>query len=304
MCIKEEEGNKRVVKVQKRTLKQMGFVTALVAIPICHFLVFYVFINGSTILLAFKNADNVFTFDNFEFLFDYFCSADSTLLEALINTLKFFVLGLIIFPVSLLFSYFLYKKIFLYKYFQIIFFLPSIISAMVMVTLYKNILNGPVSELWAKIFNMENAPLFFNSTKYALRSIMVYTVWTGLAGNMVIFNGTMARIPVEVLESGKIDGVGFWREFVQLVVPLIWPTLSTLLLMSFIGIFTASGPILLFTQGKYGTYTISYWIYEYTVVLQNYNYAAAAGIFFTVVGLPIIFGAKYLLNKLDKNIEY
>lgn len=282
----------------------MGFVTALVAIPICHFLVFYVFINGSTILLAFKNADNVFTFDNFEFLFDYFCSADSTLLEALINTLKFFVLGLIIFPVSLLFSYFLYKKIFLYKYFQIVFFLPSIISAMVMVTLYKNILNGPVSELWAKIFNMENAPLFFNSTKYALRSIMVYTVWTGLAGNMVIFNGTMARIPVEVLESGKIDGVGFWREFVQLVVPLIWPTLSTLLLMSFIGIFTASGPILLFTQGKYGTYTISYWIYEYTVVLQNYNYAAAAGIFFTVVGLPIIFGAKYLLNKLDKNIEY
>ncbi len=293
-----------MVKVQKRTLKQMGFVTALVAIPICHFLVFYVFINGSTILLAFKNADNVFTFDNFEFLFDYFCSADSTLLEALINTLKFFVLGLIIFPVSLLFSYFLYKKIFLYKYFQIVFFLPSIISAMVMVTLYKNILNGPVSELWAKIFNMENAPLFFNSTKYALRSIMVYTVWTGLAGNMVIFNGTMARIPVEVLESGKIDGVGFWREFVQLVVPLIWPTLSTLLLMSFIGIFTASGPILLFTQGKYGTYTISYWIYEYTVVLQNYNYAAAAGIFFTVVGLPIIFGAKYLLNKLDKNIEY
>ena len=293
-----------MVKVQKRTLKQMGFVTALVVIPICHFLVFYVFINGSTILLAFKNADNVFTFDNFEFLFDYFCSADSTLLEALINTLKFFVLGLIMFPVSLLFSYFLYKKIFLYKYFQIVFFLPSIISAMVMVTLYKNILNGPVSELWAKIFNMENAPLFFDSTKYALRSIMVYTVWTGLAGNMVIFNGTMARLPTEILESGKIDGVGFWREFAQLVVPLIWPTLSTLLLMSFIGIFTASGPILLFTQGEYGTYTISYWIYEYTVVLQNYNYAAAVGVFFTVVGLPIIFGAKYLLNKLDKNIEY
>lgn len=293
-----------MVKVQKRTLKQMGFVAALVVIPICHFLVFYVFINGSTILLAFKNADNVFTFDNFEFLFDYFCSADSTLLEALINTLKFFVLGLIMFPVSLLFSYFLYKKIFLYKYFQIVFFLPSIISAMVMVTLYKYILNEPVSELWAKIFNMENAPLFFNSTKYALRSIMVYTVWTGLAGNMVIFNGTMARLPTEILESGKIDGVGFWREFAQLVVPLIWPTLSTLLLMSFIGIFTASGPILLFTQGEYGTYTISYWIYEYTVVLQNYNYAAAVGVFFTVVGLPIIFGAKYLLNKLDKNIEY
>ena len=108
-----------MVKVQKRTLKQMGFVAALVAIPICHFLVFYVFINGSTILLAFKNADNVFTFDNFEFLFDYFCSSDSTLLEALINTLKFFVLGLIMFPVSLLFYIFFTKKYFYINIFKL-----------------------------------------------------------------------------------------------------------------------------------------------------------------------------------------
>ena len=187
---------------------------------------------------------------------------------------------------------------------QIVFFLPSIISAMVMVTLFKNIMNGPVAEIWATIFGLQNQPLFFDSTRYALKSIMVYMVWTGLANNMVIFSGTMARVPAEILESGKMDGVGFWRELVQLVVPLIWPTLSTLILLQFIGIFTASGPILLFTQGKWGTYTISYWIYEYTVVMHNYNYASAAGLFFTVIGLPVIYVAKYFLNKLDKNVEY
>ena len=190
------------------------------------------------------------------------------------------------------------------RYLQIVFFLPSIISAMVMVTLFKNIMNGPVAEIWATIFGLQNQPLFFDSTRYALKSIMVYMVWTGLANNMVIFSGTMARVPAEILESGKMDGVGFWRELVQLVVPLIWPTLSTLILLQFIGIFTASGPILLFTQGKWGTYTISYWIYEYTVVMNNYNYASAAGLFFTVIGLPVIYVAKYFLNKLDKNVEY
>ena len=148
----------------------------------------------------------------------------------------------------------------MHRYLQIVFFLPSIISAMVMVTLFKNIMNGPVAEIWATIFGLQNQPLFFDSTRYALKSIMVYMVWTGLANNMVIFSGTMARVPAEILESGKMDGVGFWRELVQLVVPLIWPTLSTLILLQFIGIFTASGPILLFTQGKWGTYTISYWI--------------------------------------------
>lgn len=294
----------KIMNMSKKTWKDIGFVAALVSIPILQFLIFYVFINGNVILLAFQKENNAFTFDNFHFLFRYFGSSNSTLLEALVNTLKFFALQIVMFPVSLLFSYFLYKKIFLHRYLQIVFFLPSIISAMVMVTLFKNIMNGPVAEIWATIFGLQNQPLFFDSTRYALKSIMVYMVWTGLANNMVIFSGTMARVPAEILESGKMDGVGFWRELVQLVVPLIWPTLSTLILLQFIGIFTASGPILLFTQGKWGTYTISYWIYEYTVVMNNYNYASAAGLFFTVIGLPVIYVAKYFLNKLDKNVEY
>ena len=294
----------KIMNMSKKTWKDIGFVTALVSIPILQFLIFYVFINGNVILLAFHNENNAFTFDNFLFLFRYFGSSNSKLLEALVNTLKFFALQLVMFPISLLFSYFLYKKIFLHRYLQIVFFLPSIISAMVMVTLFKNIMNGPVAEIWAKIFGMQSEPLFFDSTRYALKSIMVYMVWTGLANNMVIFSGTMARVPTEILESGKMDGVGFGRELVQLVIPLIWPTISTLILLQFIGIFTSGGPILLFTQGEWGTYTISYWIYEYTVVMHNYNYASAAGLFFTVIGLPVIYVAKYFLNKLDKNVEY
>lgn len=291
-------------KITKKTWKQIGFVAALVAVPILQFLIFYVFINGNSILLAFKNEADSFTLSNFKTLFETFKRGNSTLTEGLVNTLKFFALGLVIFPVSLLFSYFLYKKIFMHRYMQIVFFLPSIISATVMVTLFKNVMNYPVSQLITKIFDLEAEPLFFDSTEYALKSIMVYMVWTGLAGNMVVLSGAMTRIPTEVLESGRIDGVGFWREFAQLVLPLLWPTLSTLILMMFIGIFTAGGPILLFTQGKWGTYTISYWIYEYTVVKNDFNFAATAGVFFTVAGLPIIYAVKFILNKLDKNIEY
>ena len=288
----------KTTKITKKTWKDIGFVAALVSIPILQFLIFYVFINGNVILLAFQKENNAFTFDNFHFLFRYFGSSNSTLLEALVNTLKFFALQIVMFPVSLLFSYFLYKKIFLHRYLQIVFFLPSIISAMVMVTLFKNIMNGPVAEIWATIFGLQNQPLFFDSTRYALKSIMVYMVWTGLANNMVIFSGTMARVPAEILESGKMDGVGFWRELVQLVVPLIWPTLSTLILLQFIGIFTASGPILLFTQGRYNTSTIAYWIYAQVYDGVDYYYPAAIGLICTVIGTPIALGVKWLLEKV------
>ena len=297
-----------VKKITKTTWKQIGFVASLVAVPILQFLIFYVFINGSSILLAFKNSAGDFTLSNFKTLFDMFKLNNSPLTESLVNTLKFFALGLVMFPLSLLFSYFLYKKIFMYRYMQIVFFLPSIIAATVMVALYKNIMTEMIAPVVQKIFNLEHAPLFFTSTTYALKSIMAYMVWTGIANNMVILSGTMARIPAEVLESGKMDGVGFWREFVQLVIPLIWPTLSTLILMMFIGVFTGGGPILLFgteTPNKgHGTKTISYFIYEYTVERNESNLAAAVGVFFTVAGLPIIYGVKYLLGKLDANIEY
>ena len=105
----------KTTKITKKTWKDIGFVAALVSIPILQFLIFYVFINGNVILLAFQKENNAFTFDNFHFLFRYFGSSNSTLLEALVNTLKFFALQIVMFPVSLLFSYFLYKKIFLQR---------------------------------------------------------------------------------------------------------------------------------------------------------------------------------------------
>ncbi len=36
--------------------------------------------------------------------------------------------------------------------------------------------------------------------------------------------------------------------------PLVWPTVSTVIVLAFVGIFSSSGEILLFTKGLYGTH--------------------------------------------------
>ncbi len=289
---------------KKLKLLQFGFVLSLTVIPILHFLVFYVGINWNSLLLAFKKPTGEFTLDNFKLFFDQLGRNGSNLSLSLVNTLKFFLLSVVLFPLSITFTFFLFKKIPMYKYFRVVFFLPSIISGAVLTTLYRNILNGPVADLVAELFNMKYAPLFFNSTEYALKSIMSYQVWLSLGGQMILVGSTMSRIPTEVLESGKIDGVGFFGELGHFILPMIWPTLSTLILMMCIGIFGASGPILLFTQGMYGTSTLSYFIYELSAIRLDYNFAAAVGLFFTACGLPIIFIVKWIMSKLDQDIEY
>ena len=115
----------------------------------------------------------------------------------------------------------------------------------------------------------------------------------------------MNRIPEEVLEAARLDGVGMLRELVQIILPMVWPTLTTLIVFTFVGIFTASGPILLFTKGQYDTVTISYWILS--VVMNpagDARYASAVGLIFTLVALPIVLLVKWGMEKLQAATEY
>lgn len=64
--------------------------------------------------------------------------------------------------------------------------------------------------------------------------------------NIILFSGAMNRIPESVIEYGKIDGAKPMREMFQIVLPMIAPALGTIMLLSCVSVFGASGPILLF----------------------------------------------------------
>ena len=296
------------IKAIKKGIKwdRVSFVFLTTIVPIIMFLVFYVYVSFDSVLMAFRDEDTmVYSLKYFRIFFNDLSKGGSDILISLDNTMKYFVLNnVIMFPLSLLFSFFLYKKIWGFKYFRIVFFLPSIISGVVMSTLYRYLLDGPISDMIQDLFNMDTPPLLFKNPKYANTSIMIFVVWLGIAGNMIIHSGTLARIPAEIVESSKIDGAGFFREFTSIAIPLIWPTLSTLLLMNIIGIFGSSGPILLFTRGDAGTSTISYWIYECTVVSPQYNYAAAVGLVMTCVSIPIVFFSRWAMAKIGTGEEF
>ena len=292
-------------KTSRKKWLEIGFFAVMVAPAILHFCIFYIYINSQSLLLAIKD-ESGFTLKYLQMFFNQLTKSGSDITLALKNTMTFFLVGnFFMFPLSLLFSYLLYKKLIGYQYFRIVFFLPSIISSVVMVTLYKEIINGPISEIYMKIVGQSYLPLFLNSSEYALTFILIYQLWLGLAGNMIIYSGTMSRIPQEVIESAKLDGIGFWGELIHMVIPLIWPTISTMLLLNFVNIFGASGPILLFTQGDYETTTIAYWIFEQSVATNpDYNYAAATGLVFTFVQLPIVFFVRWLTKKVGGSVEY
>ena len=237
------------------------FIIGMLFIPVVWFIIFYLIVNINSILMAFKYIKGVddngrliyaWGLENYKNMFKAFTSVGySELRVSLINTLKYFFLNfLIIIPLTYFVAYFLYKKVWGYKFFRVLFYLPSIISGVAMVIIFKNMITtyGPIYTLLKNLFNYEMPPLLTNA-KYATNTIMVYCVWVGFGVNTVLYQGAMGRIPTEVIEAGKIEGITWWQELFYVVTPMVWPTLSTTLILAITQLFNTSGPILLFDTG-------------------------------------------------------
>lgn len=291
------------------------FCYTMISLAVFHFIVFYVMVNINSILLAFKSfigydeAGNLmyeFSLGNFERLWRDMTSSQSVMWAALWNTFLFFSqTTFILIPLCFFISYFLYKKLWGTKIFKVVFFIPSIISSVVLVALFKNFIavDGPLNYI-IKSLGGNEIPSLLTNARYAKWVILAFCAWTGFGVNVVLYQGAMSRIPDSVIEAAKLDGVGMWKEMFLIITPMMWPTLSTTLILAFTGIFTASGPQLLFTQGDYDTMTISYWIFDQVNFSNSYEYPSAIGLIFTVIGLPIVLGIRRIMNKLFEDVEY
>jgi ABC-type sugar transport system permease subunit len=136
-------------------------------------------------------------------------------------------------------------------------------------------------------------------------------LWLGFPGDLIIWGGTFARIPTEVLESGKIDGTSWWTEFTKIVVPLVWPTVALQMVLIGCSLFSASGNVFLLTQGQYGTMTLSAWMYVQllynsgTSYTSNaYNYMSAVGLMLTTVAIILSLTIRKFTDKVFGEVEY
>ena len=307
---------KSFVKNKPASLERGGlpFVWGGLAIPIISWLIFWLFANIYSFRLAFVDRrTELFTLQNFA---DTFYSmthstGNDSLLIALKNTMIYFVGNIgVTLPISMIIAFFIYKKIPGFSIFRVLIYLPAVINGMVFATAYSEIISplGPLGIVVDKLGGSMQFNLF-DRPETATWTILVFTLFTSFGGSVLLFSGTMSRIPPEIFEALKLDGCPPFTELVRVILPLIWPTFSTQLIFAFTGILLASGPILLFKpDGGAGTTTISFWIFlkvygESSTGQGNVNMVSAAGIVFTTITVPIILAVRWLIEKVPA-VEY
>ena len=294
---------------RSRKFRKNLFVICMLAYPVFQFVVMWAFVNIDSILMTFQKYDTLegwkfVGLDNYANWFEKF-KVDPAYKIMFVNSALHSVVGMfVIFPICLIISYFLCRKIPASGFFRIIFYLPSIIPLVVLVLGFTNMINvnGILGKLYEG-FNKE-APALLVPPKVRW-TVYAFTTWAGIGGNLLLLSGTIKRVPTEVLESARLDGVGTLGELFRIIIPMIWPTLVTMFIMSMMGIFSVVfQPLFLTDKLMDDTMTIGLWIFNKATDNSGNVQAATLGIMSTIVVAPIILLTRWGLDKLFANVNY
>ena len=318
------EETKQVSQYSAFEKKKFPFIYALIAFPVLQFLVFWVYVNFSSITLAFRDGEGMFTLENFEMVFRAMGSAQDynlglNLWDALKRSLFLWGLDFIIlFPIGVTTTYILYRKLWGHYIFRICYIIPSLMGAVMWSQLicylaqWDGALTQFVGLLGIELPEMALRNGLFGASETAFPTIVSIKIVMGLVGNNAVLTGAFSRVPDELYESAELDGADFWTTFIQIAVPCVWSTIATLLTFSLCSVFTADYNVFLFTggNGNNDTATVGFMLYKITLNISQtssgtpyYGYPAALGVFLTCITLPVVLIGRYLIEKIFEDVE-
>ena len=192
------------------------FICLMLLYPIAQFAIMWFGVNINSILLTFKEgitnefrpADELFF--NYETVFMEMAS-NSTWQSIYIASAAYIVLNCFVtLPVSMFFSYFIFKKVYAAGVFKAIFYLPSVLPIVALTTVYtlafqqSSDATGFMGSFFA-LLGVDTSTWFIGDG--AKWMVWVFCFWTGIGYDVMLMSAAMARIPRELLESAKMDGI-------------------------------------------------------------------------------------------------
>ncbi len=306
----------RRIQISERA-KDNLFVYSLIGYPLLLFIIFYVVVNFNSLLLAFQTIDGTGKhfagFKNFQLFWEEMTGNGNLLYYSFVNSIKMYAINLVIcMPLYIVFSYLLFKKCPLNKAISFLVMIPTIMSGLVVSLIFVNFIgsNGPLTYICKALGINDGQWLnLLYSEEYAFGTTIVYSIWLSFSMSLLVYPTAMRGINPDVFESAKIDGVSnMFQELGYIILPLIYPTLTTFLVTGFAAIFSNAGPLMEFYHTAAPNYVSNMGYYFTKMVLVDatefsYPKYAAGGLILTVIVAPLTLLLKNFLEKFDYTVE-
>lgn len=245
---------------------------------------------------------NFIGLDNFKQLF-----SERLLLKAAGNTFYFAIVTVVFKNVIGLALALLVNRPFKTKnYLRSVFFLPSILSTMVVAIVFSaiynpqsGILNGFLNNVGLGFLAQE----WLTNPKIAMTSICAMEIWQGTGLTMIIYLAGLQTVPKEYYESADLDGTTGFQKFRYITVPLILPTFTVNITLTLINGLKVFGQVYALTSGGPADATQVFQTFVYKYFSQGLlGYSSAAGLVFTVVIMVVSLTLTSVMRK--KEVSY
>lgn len=252
---------------------------------------------------AYSPTETFVGLNNFEVLFQ-----DAKFIRSMQNTILLIVVVTIItFFFALTFAAILTReKIKGQDFFRVIFYIPNILSIVVISGIFSAIYkpeNGMLNTLLS-FFAGDTVQVLWKDAKLVMVSIIIAMVWQAIGYYMVMYMASMSAVSLSLYESASLDGAGRLTQFFQITIPLIWTNIRTTLTFFiisninmaflFVKAMTSGGP------GGASEVALSFMYNQKDAGLYGYSMAAGVVIFL------FSFALSALVNRATKRtpLEY
>jgi putative aldouronate transport system permease protein len=243
---------------------------------------------------------------NFEFLFkssDAFIITRNTIgynaVFILVNT----ILALLI---AVLLNSILQRK--LVKFYQTVVLLPYLISMIIVSYLVYAFLSTDTGFLNKSILPLLgiNSISWYNDTKPWPFILVFVNAWKNVGYMCIIYYAAIIGIDTSYYEAASLDGIKKWQTVKYITLPMIKPTIVTLVLLQVGRIFYSDFGLFYQVPMNTGTLfpvtnTIDTYVYRALLQLSDIGMSSAAGVYQSIVGFILVLLANFVVKRVDED---
>lgn len=210
---------------------------------------------------------------------------DTEVWQSVLNTFKYAIVEVpFSIAIALVLAVFLNRKIAGRAAYRTIFFLPMVAAP------------AAIAMVWRWLFNSEFGLLnhmfgvnveWISNPSIAVFSIAVIGIWSIIGYNMVLFLAGLQEIPRDYYEAADIDGASGVRQFFNITIPLLSPTIFFVTITRVIGGLQVFDLIFMVmdknNSALYKTQSIVYLFYQNSFVENNKGYGSTIVVLLIVI---------------------
>lgn len=232
-------------------------------------------------------------FENYVTIFQ-----DSVFRKSLFNTLLFTVCCLVVqFLIGFALAVFFSKKFTFAKPIRGILLVPWIIPITVTALIFKllfatdvGVLNYILKSLHLISENIE----WLTTPNTAMFALICANVWIGIPFNMILISTGLTTISKELYESASIDGATKVQSFFRITLPLLRPTIESVLILGFIYTFKVYDLVYVMTSGGPVNSTHMLSTYSYKLSFEMFQYSKGSAVANVLLVILMIVGIFYI----------